>query len=425
MDRRKPHVERAGGEQLVHRRPENLRRNIVEVRFEADDGVGFVSAEHALALDERAEDGAQDIRTRRQVARADTVADLLDLELRHEAEGRSKFRENRGAGRRDEFVRFIDLADRNALQDFQRRRCGQWEGAVGAGHRAGAVMQAGDEDFLHAERLDARAGTDNVRDRIECTHFVKVNILRRLPVNLAFRDGDALKDGKRVLLHEGRQFAVLDQFADLAVGPAMRVIVAVVMLVDFAPVIVVVFQPMLVMVLVFVRMRVFVAVLMLVSMGVFMSVPVFVILMFAVLVAVVMLVLLLSVPMLMMLMLVRMGVPFPVFMPAIMMVFVPVLVVLMAMVVLVLVMLILVVRMCRAFMDAKFHPFHFLPLLPVEVHVKIADVELGKLPLEGRWFDAEIAKRADCHVAADAGETIEKENFHGSNAEGWMVLVAG
>jgi len=240
---------------------------------------------------------------------------------------------------------------------------------------------------------------------------MKVNVLRRLPVNLAFRDGDALEDGKRVLLHEGRQFAVLDQFADLAVGPAVRVIMAVAMLVDFAPVIMIVLLavrmlvvlmpvfvgvPMFMLVLVFMLVGMSMAMLMLMAMGVTVRFP------GTVLVRV--------------FMLVGMGmrVPVGVLTFLVVMMVMPVAVIVAGVMgMAVIVWLVLAVGMRLAFVDAKFHPFHFLPLLPVEVHVKIANVELGKLPLERGRLNAEIDESADGHVAADSGKTIEEENFHG------------
>jgi len=74
--------------------------------------------------------------------------------------------------------------------------------------------------------------------------------------------------------------------------------------------------------------------------------------------------------------------------------------------------LILRVRVRRAFVDAKFHTLDLLPLLAVEVHVKITEVELRQLPFEGGGFHAEIDEGADGHVAADPGEAIEEECFH-------------
>jgi hypothetical protein len=67
---------------------------------------------------------------------------------------------------------------------------------------------------------------------------------------------------------------------------------------------------------------------------------------------------------------------------------------------------ILFVAMGRAFVDAKFDPFNGFALLAFEVHVEIAEVELGEFPLEGGRFDPQIAQCTDGHVAADAGNTV-------------------
>jgi len=75
-------------------------------------------------------------------------------------------------------------------------------------------------------------------------------------------------------------------------------------------------------------------------------------------------------------------------------------------------MLALLVRMHRTLVDGKPHSFHALPFLPLEVHVKISDVQLREFPFQGGRFDTEIAQRADGHVTADPGETIEKQNSH-------------
>ena len=77
------------------------------------------------------------------------------------------------------------------------------------------------------------------------------------------------------------------------------------------------------------------------------------------------------------------------------------------------VLVLLVVHVRAPFVNAKLDAAHILPLLPLEVHVKVANVQLRKLPLERRWFHAQIAQGADGHVAADAGEAVEEENFHG------------
>jgi hypothetical protein len=79
----------------------------------------------------------------------------------------------------------------------------------------------------------------------------------------------------------------------------------------------------------------------------------------------------------------------------------------------VLVRFVLVVRVRRACVDAKLHAFQLLPLFPLKVHVEIAEVELRELPFESGRFYAEIDERTNRHIAADTGETIEEEDFHG------------
>ena len=73
---------------------------------------------------------------------------------------------------------------------------------------------------------------------------------------------------------------------------------------------------------------------------------------------------------------------------------------------------VLIVGMNTARVDAELHSLNVLALFALEVHVEVSDVQLGELPLEGRGLHSQVAERADGHVAADAGETIEKENSH-------------
>jgi hypothetical protein len=65
------------------------------------------------------------------------------------------------------------------------------------------------------------------------------------------------------------------------------------------------------------------------------------------------------------------------------------------------------------FMNAEFHAFDFAPLLPVEMHVKIPQVQFGEFPFQGGRFDAEVAESPNGHVTADAGEAVEIEYTHG------------
>jgi hypothetical protein len=112
-----------------------------------------------------------------------------------------------------------------------------------------------------------------------------------------------------------------------------------------------------------------------------------------------------------MLMLVRVSVLVPMFVTVLVLVLMSVRVAVPAIVIVMLV-LILLVRVDCAAMDSELDPLDALSLLAVEVHVKVADIELREFPLERRRFHAEIDERADGHVAGDTGEAIEEEDFH-------------
>jgi hypothetical protein len=73
----------------------------------------------------------------------------------------------------------------------------------------------------------------------------------------------------------------------------------------------------------------------------------------------------------------------------------------------------------RARVDAEVDSFDTFPMLPIEVHVEVSDLQLGELPLECRGFDAEVAEGADGHIAADAGGTVEEQNAHGKEGAKW------
>lgn len=280
-------------------------------------------------------------------------------------------------------------------------------------HRAGAVVKLGDKDLLHAERLDTHTGADDIGNGIQCADFMKVNVFHGLPVNLALGLGDAMENRQRVLLHEGREFAVLDQLADLlmraAVAMLMTVLVVMVF-VDFAAVVVIVSLAVFMFMFVLMLMSVFMSMLvMLMGMRVGMLMFVLVFMLMRVPMVMIVVMLLFIIVLVMMPVLVLMPVFMGMRMPMIMM---P------------LAMLagffVLVVRVRRAFVNAELHPFHLLPLLAVEVHMEIAEVELGELPFEGGGLDAEIDQSADGHVAGDARETIEEEDFHRRAAGRWM-----
>ena len=68
--------------------------------------------------------------------------------------------------------------------------------------------------------------------------------------------------------------------------------------------------------------------------------------------------------------------------------------------------LVLFLTMRCSLVNAEFDSFNGFALLALEMHVVVAQFELGEFPLQGGRFDAEIAQCADGHVAADAGKTL-------------------
>lgn len=145
---------------------------------------------------------AENVGAVRQVARPESVADLLGGDGGHQPEARSKLRSDGRTRRGDELMRLIDLAERDALEDLQSRRRGHWEGAVRAFHRAMAVVQAAAEDLFYPEGFEAHAGEDDIGDAVECADLVEMDGFRSLAMDLPLGYGDAVKDADGVLLHE-------------------------------------------------------------------------------------------------------------------------------------------------------------------------------------------------------------------------------
>jgi hypothetical protein len=71
----------------------------------------------------------------------------------------------------------------------------------------------------------------------------------------------------------------------------------------------------------------------------------------------------------------------------------------------------------RALVDCESHPFDLFSLRSIKMHVELADGELGKFPLESGGTDTQIDQCAYGHVATDAGDAVEIEDFHGQEDE--------
>jgi hypothetical protein len=228
-------------------------------------------------------------------------------------------------------MRFVDLAKRNASQNLKRRRCGNREGAMRALHCSVAIVQRGSNDPRNAERLETNTGHDDIGDRIEGAHFVKVNVIGGLAVNLPFRNGDAAENPERVLLYEWRKLAAFKHRSNVSVGPVfmlMTMFVAVALLM---------------------RMLEFVTVIVIAALTVFVIVVMMMVVIFltVIVIVIVMPVLLLTVIVVMM----RMGMRFFV--------------------------LVLLRSMNGTCVNCEPHALDLLPLGAIEMHVKLTDRQLG------------------------------------------------
>ena len=206
------HIERSGGEEALHGGSCQFRAQVVEIRFNLDNLIDL-SVRGVLAL---AEERAEDVRARPVVARPESIADLFDLHLRKRAERGRKLGEQRGAGRRDKFVRVLDLPDRYAGENLERCRRRHREAAVGAIRPTGAINERRGEHTLNIKSFNSGASCDDVSNGIVGADFMKRDVFCRNAVNLSFCHRDALKYGDASDLDEIAEPAFFDQSADLS-----------------------------------------------------------------------------------------------------------------------------------------------------------------------------------------------------------------
>jgi len=266
-------------------------------------------------------------------------------------------------------VGFVGLTKRNSTQNLERGRRRNWKLPVRTLDPAVSFLKLGGVDGLDSESLDRNTGAYHVSDRVQSANFVKENLFRSGTVNFCLSYGDPVKDGQRTFFDKRGQLAAFNQGANMGVLALGRMSVAVFVRVGVAMFVVMGMAT----AFVFVRMNVWLLVA-----GV-LSVSVSVVF----------------------LMVTTVPLVFGVLM------FVGGLGYLGAMIV--------VTRfdMGGPFMNAEFHSFDFAPLLPVEMHVKIPQVQFGEFPFQGGRFDAEVAESPNGHVTADAGEAVEIKYTHG------------
>ena len=98
----------------------------------------------------------------------------------------------------------INLPDRDALKNFERRRGRNWEGAVGAFDGSASVVKRRCKDLGHAEGLNANARHYNIGDRVECADLVEMDLIGWFAVDFPFGDRDSMEDAEGVFFYERR-----------------------------------------------------------------------------------------------------------------------------------------------------------------------------------------------------------------------------
>lgn len=207
-------------EELLHRGTRELGGDVVEVRFDLGNRVGFGIVGIAIIPQDR----PQHIRPGRGVARADPVARAPDPHFAHRAEPRRKLCEDRRAGRCDEFDVLGNLPERDAGEDLKGRRSRQGKAPVRAVNPSGPFDERRRLDAERSERMDPGAGGNDIADRIRSAHLVEPDIIDGNRVDLCLRHGDAVEDSLSAGLDLRIKGRSIQEIANLAVCPAMRVL---------------------------------------------------------------------------------------------------------------------------------------------------------------------------------------------------------
>jgi hypothetical protein len=119
-----------------------------------------------------------------------------------------KLSKNCSARRGNEFVGFVPLTDGNSPENLECGRGGNGEATMLALDPTASLLQFRGVNRLNPKRLDPDADTNDVGDRIQRSHLVKMHFFRGGSVNLCLGDCYPVKNGKRTLFDEGREVAL-------------------------------------------------------------------------------------------------------------------------------------------------------------------------------------------------------------------------
>ena len=125
--------------------------------------------------------------------------------------------QERSTGGRQQLGRLIGLLNHHAAstQDLQGGRSGQRKTPVSTLHEPNSLNHRTSQNPRSAQHFQSHASSHDVHNRVDRPDLMKMDLVRRHPMDFTLRDRDAMEDRLGLLFYPRRQRASPDQFPDL------------------------------------------------------------------------------------------------------------------------------------------------------------------------------------------------------------------
>ncbi len=189
-------------DQSVHAVANHLACGLIQIRFEHGHLITGNDRRNGLTNQD-----SEDVGLFGEIAIAGTVADLLNLHRRHGPELVHHGRHNRRARRCRQLGLHRRDRQRHPLQ--QLGGCRRWNrnASMGDLNVSRSRRHRRTDNGLDSELLERDGGTDDVGDRIDGAHFMKVHFANRRAMHLRLGLTQTCKDAHRQILLSGCQLA--------------------------------------------------------------------------------------------------------------------------------------------------------------------------------------------------------------------------
>ncbi len=212
-----PRVLRAEREERLDGVAHELPRGVVDVGLEDDVVPMRVAWRHSdPTLRSRAEDGPQEVGAIGEVLGSGAPADALRDEARPPDRSGGVRRDDGRAGGRDELCLDASVVGLEADEALDRSRSGEGEDSVARLYESAPHRQRGYAD-LGAEPVEQSGAPDDVDDRVDGAHLVKMDVLERRAMHLRLRERELVKRGARPGLYRRREGRLLEEPTDRAI----------------------------------------------------------------------------------------------------------------------------------------------------------------------------------------------------------------